>query len=90
MTPIPEKRTVDDEVQRILFYMERVDPNSDEYIRAVQNLKVLCEARSKKPARSIEPDTLIAVVGNLIGILVILQHERFNVVTSRALALIRK
>ena len=89
MTP-PESRTVDDEVKRLLFYMETMDVYSDEYITAVNNLKVLCEARSRKPARKVEPETIIAVAGNLIGILVILQHERFNVVTSRALALIRK
>jgi len=78
------------EIEHILEYLKREDPGSDEYNKAVQNLKVLYEARTKKPAYLVDPDTIVIVLGNLLGILLILQYERFNVVSTRALSLIVK
>lgn len=46
----------------------------------------------KKSNRSsrVSPDALLAVAGNLLGIGLILQHERLHIVTSKALGFVMK
>lgn len=82
--------SINAEVEHVLEFLRHADPGSNEYTIAAQNLKVLCEARTKKPAFLVDPDTVLIVVGNIVGILMILQYERFNVVSTRALSLIVK
>jgi len=38
----------------------------------------------------VSPDTMLIVGGNILGIILILQFERVNVVTSKALAFVMK
>lgn len=81
-------KKLDSEIGHIFDCLKGIDPTTEEYVVAVQNLKTLYEARSKKRAAIVEWETVLAVAGNLIGILAILQFERLNVVSSRALSLI--
>ena len=80
----------DREVDRILGLMSHIDPTKDDYKKAAESLKLVCEARAKKAALPIEPEVVITAAANLLGIVLILQHERLNVVTSRAIAFVRK
>ena len=77
------------EVDRVVSSLSKIDPFEEDYTKGVQNLKTLCEARSKKPGLLIEPDVLIAAAVNLLGIVLILRHEQFNVVTTKAMTFIR-
>lgn len=77
------------EIDHILQYLKTCTPNSEDYTDAVDNLKTLCEARSKKQAFLIEPEVLLAAGVNILGILLILRHEQFNVIASRAINFIR-
>ena len=85
-----EQYTFEDEVEHILETLRELDPTSKEYRKTVQNLRVLCEARSRRPARLIEPETILTVLANLIGIGLIIRHEQFNVITTRATNLLIK
>ena len=84
-----EPNDISVEVDRVVDFLSKQEPNSEEYTHAVQNLKILCEARAKKQASFIEPDVLITAGVNLLGIILILRHEQFNVVTTKAMSLIR-
>lgn len=84
----PEK-TIDQEIEHILSVLETKSPDTDEYTTSARNLKTLCEARSYRPASRIELETVLTLATNLIGILMILKYERFDVVTSRAMSFIR-
>lgn len=84
-----EPKNLNDEVDRVVLYLSGQDPDSESYTHAVQNLKTLCEARSKKAASTIEPEVLITAGVNLLGIVLILRHEQFNVVASKAMTFIR-
>jgi hypothetical protein len=66
------------------YYYERFD----EYTPMVDNLKKLYEAKSSTYSENIDPKTVMIVVGNLLGIIMILKHEKFNVVTSKALGFV--
>lgn len=85
-----KQKPFDKEVDRILELMSGMNPADDEYARSVSSLKILCEARSKKAAFPIDPETIVTALANLLGIVLILKHEQFNVVTSRAIAFIKK
>lgn len=76
-------------VEDILNYLDEYPPNSDEYSKAVQNLSVLCEARAKRAPTIIDLDMVVGLFGNLVGIVLILQHEKFNVISTRAMSWIR-
>jgi hypothetical protein len=84
-----EKNRLTQEIDRVVLFMSEIDPDSDDYSSAAQNLKVLCEARSKKPSFVVEPEVIVAGLVNLLGIVLIIKHEQFNVVTSRAMTFIR-
>lgn len=84
------QKLFDAEVDRLLDLMSNMEPSTDDYKKVVESLKTLCEARSKKPALIIEPETVVTALSSLLGIVLILQHERLNVVTSRAISFVRK
>ena len=86
---IMEPNDISVEVNRVVGYLSKQDPNTEEYTHAAQNLKTLCEARSKKQASLIEPEILISAGMNLLGVVLILRHEQFNVITSKAMNFIR-
>ncbi len=83
------KNDISVEVDRVVEFLSKIDPDEDAYTNGVQNLKTLCEARSKKPGALIEPEVLIAAAVNIVGIVLILRHEQFNVVTTKAMTFIR-
>ena len=43
-----------------------------------------------KPTYTITPDTILVVGGNLVGILLILNFEKFDIVRSKALSFVLK
>lgn len=67
-------------------------PGTDEYEILTEQLTALYEIQnnSMKSKDGISMDTLLTVGGNLAGILVIVNYERLNVVTSKALQLLLK
>lgn len=81
-------KNLNPEIDHILNRLAELDPDTEEYTAAVQNLKTLYEARAKRQAFFIEPETILVVVANLLGILAILKYEEFNVVSSRAFGLV--
>lgn len=68
----------------------KLDPTSDEFSKTVDQLDKLHKIRSLKKDGRVSMDALIAVAGNLAGIVLILGYERAHVVTSKALAFVLK
>lgn len=85
-----KKRPIDQEVDRLIGLMSQLDPSHKDYRKAAESLKTICEARSKKSSFPVDPEMLIAAGINLLGIVLILNHEHLNVITSKATMLIRK
>lgn len=67
-------------------------PGTDEYEILTEQLASLYEIQNNfmKSKDGFSMDTLLTVGGNLAGILVIVNYERLNVVTSKALQLLLK
>ena len=84
------ERTIDGEINHVLDTMSNMKHITEEYEIAAKALKLLCEARSKPAANRLSAETLVTVTANLLGIMLIIKHEQFNVMTSRAMGLIIK
>lgn len=66
--------------------------DSDEDKKAIDNLKELIDAKVEyeDPKHCINPNTIISAIASIGGIVLVLQHEKFDVVTSKAWSLIQK
>lgn len=85
---------VSNAIDELLVEMHEQDKDSDIYAVMVSQLEKLyglkeidCKVDS---VSRVSMDTLTIVSGNVLGILMIVGHERANVVTSKALTLLTK
>jgi hypothetical protein len=85
-----QKYKFQDEVDRLLLQLKSLQPESEEYAKTVKQLEVLCTARSHRGSDNISMDTILMVGANLLGILLILNFERANIMTSKAINFVLK
>lgn len=64
--------------------------DSQEFEDQLAYLEKLANMRKDHPSSRVSPDTMAVVLGNLLGVVMILQHERIHVVTSKAVAFLPK
>lgn len=75
------------EISLVLDKLKKEDVGTEEYQNILDHLSKLYEMKQKDKS-SISPDTVAVVVGNLLGIILILKHEELNVITSKALGFV--
>lgn len=79
------------EIVSAISHLNGINPASDEYaaiVDQITKLDALTNHKVKKTA--VSKDALVAVAGNLAGILLILNYERVGAVTSKALGFVMK
>jgi hypothetical protein len=79
-----EDRQLDVLINRVIDDMELYGPDSEEYPRLVETLKKLYKLKAQQKPRRVSPDTVLIVLGNILGILVIVAYEEKHVITSKA------
>ena len=86
-----DKRTnLEKEIDRVLLEASYMDPHSKEYAEVMDNVEKLYKAKSYERSRTVSPDTIAVVAGNLLGIGLILGYEQSHVITSKALGFVLK
>ncbi len=85
-----QQQVFDAEVERLIGFMSVLDPSEDDYKKSAESLRILCEARSKKRGFIIEPETIFVEACKLLAIWTMLNHERLNVITTKAIGFVRK
>ena len=70
--------------------MHTSEPGTDEYTTMAEELKKLYKAKSYTSNRLIDPNTLLTVGANILGIVLIMSFEKTNVITSKAFGWIRR
>jgi hypothetical protein len=85
-----EKTGLDEAIDSALTDLQGFTAETEEYARTVDQLTKLYAIKDQERPKSVSPDTLAIVAGNLLGIVVIVGHERANVVTSKALNFVLK
>jgi hypothetical protein len=88
----PKPHQLDEVIDSLISSMKGVDEDTEIYAANVKQLKTLMELRAadRRDRRPLSSDQLLAVGANLLGILAILQHERANVITTKALGFVPK
>jgi hypothetical protein len=61
---------------------------SEEYTRTLDAIVKLHRMKEEEKPSEVSKDTLSMIGANLLGIFMILKHERFSVITSKAMSLI--
>ena len=77
-------------IERVVSDMELYGPDSEEYTNLVKHLETLNRMKASKWWTRLSWDTVLIVLGNLLGILVIVAYEERNVITSKALSMTQK
>lgn len=85
-----EKSGLDEAIDSVLAEMASVNADSDEYAKMVDQLVKLYPLKETEAKRKVSPDTMALIAGNLLGIMLIVGHERAHVVTSKALNFVTK
>lgn len=85
-----EPTELDKAIESALTDLSHYTAESDEYAAVNKQLKKLYELkRNEKPER-VSRDTLIVAGAQLLGIMMIVGHERANVITSKATSMLPK
>ncbi len=88
-----EPSPVDGLIEELISEMKGLDGYSDEYPKSAASLKALFEvkaAETKQKPEGLNVNTIAAVAGNLVGIVLILAFEKSNVITSKGLGFVMK
>jgi len=75
-------------IETVYSEMAGSESYTEEYSKSVDQLTKLYAL--KEPPRRVSPDTLAIVIGNILGIILIVGHERAHIVTSKALQFVLK
>lgn len=82
---------VEDAIEDCAEKMLKHDVDSPEYAKHNEQMFKLIEQRTKmKSSSKISADTLAVIIANLAGILIVLNYERVNVISSKAFGSIAK
>lgn len=92
MTLFRQNKTSDlDELINTLRVEMDVDgPDSEKYKTRLGHLERLITLRAEERKTRIDPNTMALVVGNILGILIIVGYERGHVMTSKGLGFVFK
>jgi hypothetical protein len=82
------KRKVKDQQEQIFEKMSVEGISLDEWEDLNEKYRVYSEM--VKPSWKITPDTLVVVAGNLMGILLILNFEKMDIIRSKAISFVLK
>lgn len=80
---------LDAEIETMLRHMSVIGVDSAEYESSLRYLETLYTLKGKPPS-SVSKDTMATIGANLLGILMILKHERMDIITSKALNFVMK
>lgn len=83
-------KALDKEIERLTIQLGDMSPVEPEYAKISDNLRVLCEARSKYEKATLSPDVVVGVFANIIGLLVVLNFEKTGSITSKAFSALWK
>jgi hypothetical protein len=81
---------LNEEIQAALDALEGHDKTSEEYGAIVDRISKLHKLKAEERPKRISPDTALVVGANVFGILAIIQHERFHVISTKALGFVMK
>lgn len=86
---LSEPTALDKEIARVTRELDNWHPTSDEYVELLERLTKLHKLKHEETASHVSKDTALLAATNLLGILMVIRHEHVNVITSRAMGMIK-
>lgn len=77
--------SVDSEINAILKEMSTIGVNSSNYPTMIEYYEQLSAVKARENKPHVSKDTIALIVGNLVGIVLILMYEQKHVLTSKSL-----
>jgi hypothetical protein len=77
-------------IDEALAQLHGIEVNSNDYNDKMTTINELYKLKEKNTPKRVSPDTMAIVVGNLVGIGMIIGYERAHVVTSKAIGFVLK
>jgi hypothetical protein len=85
-----EEHIVDEPMERVLTEMNTTGPGKPEFATQLNYLERLHKLKTEQRQKSkVSPDTIVMVLGNLAGILIIVAYENKHVLTSKGMSFIK-
>lgn len=81
---------LDETIDKLLAELDGVTADSEEYARMREQLTKLYETKAAFGRKPVSMDVLVSAAANLLGIVMIVNHEQVNVITSKAMSFIPK
>lgn len=85
-----ELNVLDTVIEDALKQLGGVSIDTDEYSQKVDQITKLYKLKEQEAPKRVSPDALVAVAGNLLGIVLILHYEHVRVITTKALGFVMK
>lgn len=84
-----ESSILDEPIEKVLTDMNTYGPDSEEYPKLIDHLERLTRMKAEEGRRQrVSPDTMAIVLGNILGILVIVAYEQKHVMVSKGLGFV--
>ena len=80
-----ENTSLDPVIVRLLLEMAENGPDSEEYSTNLAYLERIHALQHKNTRSRLTPDAVALVLGNLLGIVIIVAYEQKHVITSKGL-----
>lgn len=81
---------IDIAIENLLSELQGFTADADEYSKMTIQLERLHAMKVAETPCRVDPNTIAVIVGNVIGIVLILKFERMNVITSKAMLFVSK
>lgn len=76
-------------IARAMRSLDNHEITSEEYEKILNHLFTLHKMKTEEKPSEVSPDTWAIIGANLLGIFLIIKHEHVNVITTKALGMIR-
>ena len=87
---VKEQTKLETETDRVFTRLATQQIDSEEYAKTLECAIKLQKMKEEEKPSQLHPDAILIAATNILGILLIIRHEHVNVITSRAMNLVRQ
>lgn len=80
----PDTAALDSQITKVLHEMDTVNTYSNEYKEMIKRLERLHKLKAQEAPKPVSRDTVWVVVGNIVGVVIIVAYEHKHVIGGRA------
>lgn len=85
-----EPSDLEKEITRLFADLKTRDMDSEEYAQVADQLKKLYTLKEIDSKRKVSPDAIVGALTNLAGMVLVINHERVHIITTKALTMVGK